>query len=215
MGLPAAAGARTAEDLGVWTNLTAIGTVGPRVAYFVEVQPRTADGVGRLGQLLLRSGLGWKFSDAVTVYGGYLRLVTPVRGGRDGQEDRPFAQLSWNLGRLAGGGLSSRTRLELRRPHAGRDTGWRLREMIRYVHPLGSPDRPRALASTELFAAFNDTDWGARAGFDQARTFLGLELPIRGGRSTVEAGYLNQTINDPGGRVRVNHVASVSLWLRP
>jgi hypothetical protein len=209
----APAAARVVEDQQIWANFTVIGSAG-RFAYFAEVQPRTADGLGRLGQLLLRPAVGWKLSDGVTLYGGYARIVLPARTGPGNHEDRFFTQLSWDLGTLAGGRVSSRSRVEHRRLATGDDAGWRVRQMLRYVHPLGDPRRPRALVHAELFAAFNDTDWGARKGFDQARTFAGFEFPLLG-RSTVEAGYLNQSINDPAGRWRVNHVASLILWIRP
>jgi len=213
--LPAAAQARVVEDQQVWANATVIGTIGPRFAYFMEVQPRTVDGVQRIGQVLIRPAIGWRFSDAVTAYGGYARVLLPTQVGPDNHENRAFAQLSWNLGELSGGRLSSRTRVERRQLSTGDDTGWRVREMLRWVRPLGDPKRPRLLLWMEGFAALNDTDWGARGGFDQARTFLGLELPLGRGKSTLEPGYLNQVINDPGGRVRVNHVASLTLWIRP
>lgn len=212
--LPAPATARVVEDQQLWANVTVIGTVRDKFAYFVEVQPRTADGVGRLGQLLLRPALGWKLSQDATLYGGYARVVLPARTGPGNHEDRFFTQLTWDLGGIAGGKVQSRSRIEHRRLASGEDTGWRLRELIRYVHPLGDPRRPRALAHLELFAALNDTDWGARAGVDQVRTFGGFEIPVFG-KSTLEAGYLNQTFNDPGGRFRVNHVASLVLFVRP
>jgi len=92
--------------------------------------------------------------------------------------------------------------------------GWRLREMIRYEHTLANPDnRLSALVYAEGFAALNDTDWGARGGFDQLRSFIGAEVGLSGS-STMEIGYLNQTINQTGGRPRMNHVASVSLSYR-
>ena len=207
--------ARVDEDVQAWANFTVIGTVGPRLAYFAEVQPRTADGAGRIGQLLLRPALGWRFSNAVTGYLGYARVIGQPRTGPDTHENRTFAQLSWDLGAVAGGRLTSRTRLERREVSTGRDTGWRVREFLRYTHPLTTPDKPRALVYEEVFAVLDDTDWGARAGFDQARTFVGLEVPLAGSRTTIDIGYLNQTINDPGGRLRVNHVASLTVWIRP
>jgi hypothetical protein len=103
--------------------------------------------------------------------------------------------------------------VEHRRLSTGNDTGWRLREMLRYVRPIGTPQRTRALLSVEGFAALNDTDWGAKAGFDQLRSFAGVEVPI-GGTSTLELGYLNQAINDPARRIRMNHVASLALFVR-
>ena len=92
--------------------------------------------------------------------------------------------------------------------------GWRLREMIRYEHPLkpGS-DAVNALVYAEGFVALNDTDWGARGGFDQMRSFAGTEVRVAGA-TTLEIGYLNQAINQTRGRTRINHVASLSLFVR-
>ena len=211
--LAAPASARTDQDEQIWLNATIIGNVG-KFAYFAEAQPRFGDGVSRLSQLLLRPAIGYQVSKAVTVYGGYAHVVSPVDNGKDRNEERLFTQVSWSLGMLAGGTLSSRTRLEHRRLSNGSDTGWRVREMLRYTHPLGDPKTIRALAWEEVFVAFDDTDWGQHSGFDQARTFVGLEVPLPG-RSTMDIGYLNQTVNDPGRRLRMNHVASVTLWIRP
>jgi hypothetical protein len=207
--------ARTVEDEQVWLNGTIIGTLpNSNLAYFVEVQPRFADGASRMGQLLLRPAIGWKVSNAVTAYGGYAHVVNTVESGRDRNEERLFAQLSWTLPKMGEGTLSSRSRIERRRLSNGQDTGWRIREMIRYVQPLGRATAVRALVYGEAFVALNDTDWGARGGFDQLRSFIGAEIPLAG-RSTIEAGYLNQTINAAGGVTRVNHVAALSLWVRP
>lgn len=114
---------------------------------------------------------------------------------RDINEECSFQQLNVALGKPLGGELSSRTRLEQRWRSSGSDTGWRLREMLRYEHALtAKSDAVNALVWSEAFIAFNDTDWGARSGFDQLRTFVGAEVGLPGA-STVELGYLNQTIN--------------------
>lgn len=209
----APASAQTVVDQQVWLNATLMGTIGPKLAFFVEVQPRTADGAERVGALLLRSAAGWKFSDALTLYGGYARIVTPVRHGADRHENRIFGQASWTIGRIGRGTLSSRTRIEHRQRLDSDDAGWRLRDMIRYVHPITTPEAPRALVWAEPFVAFDDTDWGARKGFDQLRSFAGVEIPVKG-KSTVEVGYLNHLVNDAGGRQRINHVASITMFWR-
>ena len=92
--------------------------------------------------------------------------------------------------------------------------GWRLREMLRFEKPLreGS-DAVNALVYAEGFLALNSTDWGARSGFDQLRSFAGVEVGLPGA-STLELGYLNQAINQRGGNSRINHVASVTLFFR-
>lgn len=211
LAMPAAA--RTNEDEQAWLNVTVIGNVG-KLAYFAEVQPRVGDGVSRLSQLLLRPAIGYSFSKNVTLYGGYAHVVLPIEGGKDRNEERLFTQLSWTLGKVGRGTLSSRTRLEHRQLSNGDDTGWRLREFLRYTHPLGDPKKARALVWGEAFVAFDDTDWGQNAGFDQMRTFVGLEVPLPG-RSTMDVGYMNQAINQPAGNLRMNHIASVTVWIRP
>lgn len=206
--------AQTAQDEQVWINLTAMGPISDNVVYFAEFQPRIGDGVSRLDQLLLRGAVGLKLSPAVTVYQGYAHIVAPVDGGRDVNEERSFQQLNLAMGKPLGGELSSRTRLEQRWRNDGSDTGWRLREMLRYEHPLKKDsDAVNALVSSEVFVALNSTDWGANGGFDQVRTFVGAEIGLKGA-STIEAGYLNQVIDQSGGRTRVNHVASISLFFR-
>lgn len=212
MSMPARAA--TSQDEQFWLNLTAMGSIKDELVYFAEVQPRIGDGVSRVDQSLFRGALGWKFSPTVTLYQGYAHVVVPIEGGKDINEERSFQQLNWTLGKPWGGELSSRTRLEQRWRSDGDDMGWRLREMIRYEKPLkqGS-DAVNALVYAEGFAALNDTDWGARSGFDQLRSFVGAEIGLPGA-STLEVGYLNQLINRPAGNTGVNHVASVTLFFR-
>ncbi|WP_288487692.1 DUF2490 domain-containing protein [uncultured Novosphingobium sp.] len=212
MAFPAAA--ETIQDEQAWLNLTAMGPIAGKVVYFAELQPRFGDGVSRVDQLLLRGAIGWKLSSTVTLYQGFAHVETPQRGGRDINEERSFQQLNLALGKPWGGELSSRTRLEQRWRNDGDDVGWRMREMLRYEKPLRpASDAVNALVYAEAFVAFNDTDWGARSGFDQLRSFVGVEVGLPGA-STAEIGYLNQVIDQTRGRTRVNHVASVSLFFR-
>ncbi|MFC3441608.1 DUF2490 domain-containing protein [Sphingobium rhizovicinum] len=206
--------AATSEDEQFWLNLTAMGSVKDKIVYFAEIQPRIGDGVSRVDQALFRGALGWKFSPSLTLYQGFAHVVVPIEGGKDANEERSFQQISWIMGKPLGGELSSRTRLEQRWRSNGDDMGWRVREMLRYEKPLkANSDAVNALVYAEGFAALNDTDWGARSGFDQLRSFVGAELGLPGA-STLEVGYLNQLINQRGGNTRVNHVASVTLFFR-
>ena len=214
MGFTGNAMARTTQDEHVWVNLTAMGSVSGRLVYFAEVQPRVGDGISRLDQLLLRGAVGWKLSPKLTVYQGYAHVIVPVDGGRDVNEERTFQQVSWIIGKPWGGEFSSRTRLEQRWRNDGDDMGWRLREMLRYEKPLKpGTNAVNALIYGEGFVALNSTDWGAKGGFDQMRSFVGAELGL-GGASTAEVGYMNQYINQRGGNARVNHIASITLFFR-
>jgi hypothetical protein len=214
LALAAPARAETISDAQAWINLTAMGSLKGRLIYFAEVQPRMFDNAERLGQLLIRPAIGWQVSPSLALYQGYAHVVQPIAGGRDVNEERSFQQVSWTVGKIGRGTLSSRTRFEQRWRSDGGDTGFRFREMLRYAHPLRADAKgTKALVYAEAFVAANDTDWGARKGFDQLRSFAGLEIPVKG-RTTVEAGYLNQRVNQTRGRIGDNHVASISLFFR-
>ncbi len=187
----APASAETSQDEQFWLNLTSMGSIKDDLVYLAEIQPRVGDGVSRIDQALFRGAIGRKFSPSVTVYQGFAHIVAPVEGGKDVNEERSFQQLNWTLGKPWAGELSSRTRLEQRWRSDGNDMGWRLREMLRYEKPLEpNSDALNALVYAEGFVALNDTDWGARDGFDQLRSFIGAEVGLPGA-STLEVGYLN------------------------
>lgn len=201
--------ADTRQDEQLWLNLTAMGPVSGDLIYFAEIQPRLSNGISQVDQTLLRGAIGWKLSPKVSVYQGYAHITAG-----DANEERSFQQFNWTIGKPWGGELSSRTRLEQRWRSDGEDMGWRLREMLRYEKPLKADSQAvNALVYAEGFAALNSTDWGARAGFDQLRSFAGAEIALTG-KSTMEIGYLNQLVNQSGGQTRVNHVASLSLFFR-
>ncbi|MFH6783223.1 MULTISPECIES: DUF2490 domain-containing protein [Methylobacterium] len=209
--LPATA--QVEHDAQLWINATTFGGIGS-FAYFAEVQPRFGDGISRLDQLIVRPAVGWKIGEAVTLYQGYARVENTPAGARSFSEDRSFQQLGWEIGTFDRVALSSRTRFEQRFQTNGRDTGFRLRQMLRASLPLTeAKDGIAAVAWTEAFVALNDTDWGARAGFDRVRTFVGLSLPLAG-RSTLEIGYINQTVNAPAARVGMDHIVSLNLSVR-
>lgn len=205
--------AQTREDERLWINLTATGSIGDKLLYFAEVQPRLRDGGGELDQLLLRPAIGWKLNNTLSLYQGYARVVNNPASGADRFEDRSFQQANIGVGKVGPGALSFRLRMEQRWLNDGNDTGWRARAMTRYALPL-SEGGTKLLGWAEPFLALNDTDWGARKGFDQLRSFIGVELPA-GGKSTVELGYLNQWIDRPAGARDVNHTLSVTVFVRP
>lgn len=201
--------ADTTQDEQLWLNLTAMGPVSGDILYFAEIQPRMGGGISKIDQTLLRGAIGWKLSPSVSLYQGYAHITAG-----DTNEERSFQQLNWTIGKPWGGELSSRTRLEQRWRSDGDDMGWRLREMLRYEKLLRADSQAiNALVYAEGFVALDSTDWGARAGFDQLRSFAGAEIALAG-KSTMEIGYLNQFVNQRGGNSRVNHVASVSLFFR-
>lgn len=206
--------AHAAEDEQIWLQAIAQGPVSGDIVYFAEIQSRFGRDMGGLDQMLLRPAIGVKLSDRLTVFQGYAYVRTPQSGGGETREHRSFQQINWSLGKVARGPLSSRTRLEQRWVSGGDDMGWRLRQMIRLAVPLTERSGGvSALAYAEGFVALNDTDWGARDGFDRLRSFAGLEMPLAG-KSTMEVGYLNQYVKNRGRADDVDHVLLVTLQLR-
>ena len=213
--IPAPARAAPAQDEQFWFLTLAQGSVKGDLLYMLELQPRFGGDGQDLNQIILRPAVGVKVSDRVSLYQGYATVRSPRSGGPDVQEDRSFQQINFGPVRIAGGALSSRTRLEQRWLSTGDDMGWRARQLLRFAVPLTTKARGvSAIASTELFVAINDTDWGARSGFDRIRNFAGLEIPLSG-RSTVEVGYLNQYVENRRRRDAMNHVLAINLMLRP
>ncbi len=207
--------AAPSQDTQYWFTTLAQGSIKGDVLYLLEVQPRFGGDGTDVNQVILRPAIGVKVNDRLSIYQGYAAVRSPRSGGPDVKEDRSFQQISWTIGRVAGGMLTSRTRLEQRWLSTGDDMGWRAREMVRFALPL--THKPRGIAAltfVESFIALNDTDWGARSGFDRVRSFAGVEIPLPG-KSTVELGYLNQYVNNRGRRDAMNHVLAVNLMLRP
>ncbi|OWK29109.1 DUF2490 domain-containing protein [Sphingomonas mucosissima] len=214
LSIAAPAAAQTSHDEALWVNGTVMGRIEGSVVFFAEVQPRIGDGVSRLSQLLLRPAVGVELSKAVTLYQGYARVIDPVENGPDLREDRLFQQLTWNVGKIGRLEVQSRTRLEERWRSDGDGMSLRARQMMRFEYPLAAGvKRVAALGSVEGFVGFKSAEWGGVTGFDQVRTFVGLEIPLPG-TSTIEAGYLNQTRDASGSRVSMVHAAALTLFVR-
>ena len=207
LALATPAAAQVDHDLSGWLNLTATGKIHDKLIYFAEIQPRVSRDRGDVEQLLLRPAIGVQATRNLQLYLGYVHVEEPAANRN---EERLFQQATLFVRDLPGE-LQSRTRLEQRWRSDGRDTQWRLRQMLRYEYPVRPKLAP--MVSIEGFWALNEVDWKRYDGFDQVRTFLGVEIGLKG-RSTIEAGYLNQIVDQPGAAARMNHVASVSVFFR-
>jgi hypothetical protein len=199
------------EDVQVWTAFTAAVDVSPRVVLWLEAQFRFNDDASRLGQTLLRPGIGYRFDPNTVATLGYAYVPTNPAGPRFFSEHRIWEQLAF---RIAGDGkgptLTARTRLEQRFVEGTPGMGWRLRQQVRLSAPLAG--KVRALAWTEPFITFNTTQWGQRRGLDRLRSFGGLSFPVAK-RVTVEPGYINQWVLRPA-RDRVEHIGSLTVAAR-
>lgn len=204
-------GAAAAGDTQLWSAVFVNGpaTKDGRLLLWFDGHARVRIAGDELDVSILRPGLGWRVSPKLDVWAGYAR-VTTYRNGPDLQEDRLWQQATYHVTELAGGRLSGRTRLEQRFRETGDDTGWRLRQTLRYARPI--ENTPVSFVfNNEAFFGLNDANWGQRSGFDQNRAFVGGAWQASK-QLRIEAGYLNHHINGHGsGLGRTNHNASVSL----
>ncbi|UVO54238.1 DUF2490 domain-containing protein [Sphingomonas sp. SUN039] len=195
------------EDIQGWSTASLTGKIADGVLGSAEVVERFTNDASRLGQLEVRTQIGHPVSKNVTLWLGYVHVVTYARTGRDGIEDQAVQQISWNMGKLLGGSLSSRTRLEQRFQRGVTDVAVRFREQVKLVIPLKKKGLSTVLW-VEPFVSLNRTS-AARPGIDQVRSFAGLGFKLSK-HADLEAGYLNQYLDRANGDFS-NHALSVSL----
>jgi hypothetical protein len=207
---PAAA---RAQDVQSWNAVLVQGPVDGKLLIWAELQPRFTADVSRLGQLIVRTGLGVRLKGDIDLHAGYHFQHNNPAPGVTSDEHRFWQQVTVPVIRRRNGVvLVSRWRLEQRTFEGAKDMGWRGRMFWRLQAPLKGRGTAGPLVWSETFVAFDSTDWGARAGFDQQRSFIGWLQPLSP-RLNLEAGYLNQQVNRPG-RDANNHVLNVTFNYR-
>ncbi|MFN7054176.1 DUF2490 domain-containing protein [Hyphomonas sp.] len=177
-----------ADDTQLWTLYSVNGQLpgASNWTYMANTELRFAGNASELSTSILRAGLTYKTRSGLSLGGGVLRSYN---GGlfTDGRENRLWQEASYTLLDLGEPSLTGRTRFEQRMQDAGGETGWRLRQRIRYTRPLPHPDLSLAITN-EVFWSLNGTAWGQDAGFDQNR--LGAAITWKTGSNVnLEAGY--------------------------
>ena len=197
------------EDNRLWLNLNTQGKLPvDALNWYVEVQPRWRESGRDFDQLLVRPAIFYKISERGSLWLGYANAQTRTARAGTTEEHRIWQQFSYNF-KLGSATVQSRTRLEQRALDSGDDIGHRLRQMFKVTVPLAEPSKFSLVGSNEIFIHLNDTDWGARSGFDQNRLFLGLGYNMSP-KLRAEVGYLNQHVNTAT-IDRRNHVLSTTF----
>jgi hypothetical protein len=196
------------EDLQAWQTLLVTAPIRDGVSVTMEVQNRLFDDMSDYGQLLLRPSIGFRVFEKATFSVGYGYINTDIEGRPVTHEHRYWQQLAFPItGSNSFIQISNRTRLEERTVESADDLGWRLRQQLRATMPLSGS--VKAVAWSEGFFNFNDTDWGAVSGFDRWRNFVGLNIPLAE-KMSLEPGYLNQYVNRTA-EDKMDHTLSVTL----
>lgn len=185
LGLPSVA---KADDGQVWLGANARGPVAGRLELGVETTERFGrDGEGGLYESENIAMLGLRF-DRATLAAGYVRDIV-YHGGGATIEQRARQDLSIDhVATIGPLGIGARLRMEERWRAGSSGTGVRIRPFVRLTLPVAG--KLHLLASHESFVNLAGGA-GQRGGYDRARNFLGLGVPLAK-RVGAEIGYLNQ-----------------------
>jgi len=209
LALSATPAAAAEDDGNVWLGQFVTINATDKVYVRLEAQERFTNDAERLGQLLLRSLVGYRIDKDVNIGAGYAFVLTDPVGPVELNEHRFFQELNVRLLSTEGGvTLDSRTRLEQRTFEEREDTQWRLRQFVQLRVPVSGNNK--IVAYTEPFI---DLDEGSvqRGGLSIWRNFVGVSVPLAKGIEVVP-GYLNQHVFRDG-RDRSDHTANVNLFM--
>jgi len=199
-----------AQDVQSWNTLLLQGPVDGKLLLWAEAQTRLSNDLDRVGTVIGRVGLGVRTKNDIDFHAGYQYQHNNPAPGISSDEHRFWQQVMGPvLRRQNGFALITRWRLEERTFEGAQDTGLRLRVFWRVQMPLHGRGTAGPLLISETFVALNSTDWGARGGFDQQRTFVGWLQPLSK-RLNLETGYMLQHLNRPGNNPN-NHVINLTL----
>jgi hypothetical protein len=205
-------------DSGIWLGGSVTGKLPASMndakgswRVWMDGQLRFGDDASRFSQGLVRPGIGYALNKAWSLWAGYAYIRTDQPYAKTpSNENRIWEQVSWQ--RLVGStDLSSRTRLEQRFHSAGSGTGVRVREMAKLMQPLGAKKIWLFVVYDEIFVNLNNTNFGARSGWDRNRAFTGPGINLSRS-SRLELGYMNQYTFNNNGPDRVDHICSISYF---
>ena len=210
MALAVATPAAAEEDFNIWTGQFVTVDVSDDVFIRAEAQERFTNDADRLGQLLLRSLVGYRVNDKVSIGAGYAYILTDPVGPVEINEHRFYQELNVRLLETSGGvTLDSRNRFEQRTFEEDGEVALRFRPFVQLRVPIS--ENNKFVAYTEPFIALNETPL-QRDGIGLWRNFAGVSVPLGKGIEVVP-GYLNQMVFRPG-EDRTDHVANVNLFMK-
>lgn len=214
----------------LWLTLGTEAIVSGALRAQYEGQARLGAQRDGLYQYQHRFGLAYRATSRATLgLGGQVSNV--IRNNRsEPAERRIIGQFDYVLANPPGRRLVSRTRIERRNLDGSSDTGWRARQRLGLDFAL-PPEGATLVTHVEAMFNLNDTDVGPPSGFDRTRAYAGASFPIARiatcaasgpsgspcGPLTVrlEAGYMNQWRVQRAREDGMDHIALLSLTIRP
>lgn len=213
LSLATAAPALAETDFQQWLSVSAKADVAESLAVQGEIVSRFGDDSGGLYELEGTLLLGYKLTDKVTAWAGYVHNPTYSDGDFVALEHRAREQVTIDdFASIGGVELSGRLRLEQRWRDGVAGTGWRMRPYLKAALPLGDESAPVLNFTAEPFFNLNTTSFQSRGGLDRLRSAVSLSVPIADAVK-LEAGYLNQHRFVRDGEDRGEHAVTATLSL--
>jgi hypothetical protein len=187
----AASPAHALQDDGqIWLNWLATGSLSGNLIGHFDTSVRLVNDSSRLGQIVLRAGLGWRIRGDFAVQGGWFYTSNWPAGGAEQREHRSYQQATYTLGQGEGWSLRARTRVEQRFRLGEEGMGVRVRQQVRAAVDIGLPGSIRPFLAPEVMLMTTAAPgWGPRTGLEQVRANAGFTFPLLPGTAT-EIGYL-------------------------
>ena len=164
---------RELDDIERGATLHDIGKIGVRDAVLLKPGPLDEK---EWAEMRRHPALGYEILSGLTAYLGYAWVPTFREQMSTVNEHRIWQQAMWSLPLPVALKLDVRPRLEQRLVQGSGDLGHRARLFLRAIYTPVESWPLRVVVHDEAFYQFNDTEWGARGGFDQNRLFVGLGL---------------------------------------
>jgi hypothetical protein len=221
-----AAERRTDSNGNLWLNYVGDHPFGNGPwGLHLELQNRRADLGEAWQQLLVRPGINYQLSPALSVSAGWAYVRTQPYGGYPAPagfpEQRAWEQVLHQF-KLLNLEWSQRLRLEQRwigemaRPTATDDyalANWRYENRIRYMLrtaiPISGSGKTYIALWEEVFFNFGENVKGNH--FDQNRAFIGIGRKLTA-TTRLEVGFMEQTLYRRGGSIREdNH--TLTVWV--
>lgn len=194
------------EDKQLWLQINTNVPIADRWRVTLEQIGRFGDRPDGLFQTEFGGIVGYRVADNVELGVGY-RRVGAHNGNDAANENRLRQHVVATFGRVV-----TRLRVDERFHPGGREIGFRIRPLVRYNHPIGTPGLA-LFASHESFYLPNATRWGQRRGYERMRNAVGVTLPI-GRTVSADVGYLNQyRPARRGSAAQVDHALNLQLTI--
>lgn len=210
----APAEARTNVGRQVWTAVEVTAPIADDVFLTAQIQPRfTSDNAATAPITFIPPVVSWRKSDSLVLSTGYLyAYIDGKQLARGFAEHRFFQQASYRITTIGRVGIRAQTRIEERQRTLGDDWNLRVAQTLLVATPLTKKESggPVGVISTELYWNMTEADWGARKGYDDLWSFIGVQMPLSES-SAVEFGYLNQRQRAVNGVANMNHAAVLNF----